>query len=401
MTNSQDPPRRRPQTLLRHAGNKPSRNGGAVNPPLVRASTVLFDNLEQLRSASAVPFEGFYYGRFGTPTHAALADALQQLSGAAGCVFYPSGLAATAGVLCSVLSAGDEVLLADCVYGPTRNFCLRELARMGISTRVFPATCGAQISDYIGPKTRAIYCESPGSLTMELQDLPALCAAARQQDVPVLVDNTWATPLHGRVLEMGASVDIQAGTKYLGGHSDLMLGVALCDEKLLQPVMRRSQSWGYCVSPDDAWLALRGLRSLDIRMREHAQCAQQLKHWLRQQPEVLRILDPADAQHPQHALWQRDFSGANGLFSVQMQPLDETALSALLDSLQLFGLGYSWGGYESLVLPFDVSSQRDDTQWSQPATWLRFHAGMEAPEDLLADLESGFSALRQVLARSK
>ncbi|MGJ8669178.1 MAG: cystathionine beta-lyase [Oceanococcus sp.] len=383
------------ETVLRHAGTLPAGQRGAVNPPLVRASTVLFENLASLKQASAQPFNGFYYGRFGTPTHAALEDALCALSGANGGVFYPSGLAATAGVLCSLLSAGDELLLADCVYGPTRNFCIRELTRFGISVRVFPAIAGKDIEGYIGATTRAIYCESPGSLTMEMQDLPALCAVARARDIPVLVDNTWATPLHGKVLAMGASVDIQAGTKYLGGHADVMLGAALCDAAVLPKIRQRSQSFGYCVSPDDAWLVLRGLRSLDIRMRQHAHNASVLKEWLKQQPEVRRVLDPADDTHPQHVLWKRDYTGGNGLFSVEIDPLNDTALSALVDSLQLFGLGYSWGGFESLCIPFDVSKERDDQQWNKSSTYLRFHAGLEAADDLVADLQTGFTALRE------
>ena len=381
-------------SVLRHAGTLPHGQRGAVNPPLVRASTVLFENLASLRQASARPFDDFYYGRFGTPTHAALEEALCSLSGAQGAVFFPSGLGATAGVLLSLLQAGDELLLADCVYGPTRNFCVNELARFGITTRIFPATAGADIAELIGDTTAAIYCETPGSLSMEMQDLPALCAVAQARDIPVLVDNTWATPLHGKVLAMGASVDIQAGTKYIAGHADVMLGAALCNAQTLERVRRRSQQLGYCVSPDDAWLALRGLRTLDIRMQQHAANAAALKAWLRQQPELRRILDPAEPDHPQHGLWQRDFSGANGLFSIELEPLSDAALCALIDHLQLFGLGYSWGGFESLCIPFDLSAERQDEQWHPASTYLRLHAGLEAVDDLLADLQAGFAAMR-------
>lgn len=383
-----------PASHLRHAGSDPARWGGAVNPPLLRASTVLFEDLASLKAASARPFDDFYYGRFGTPTHFALAEAMCEISGAAGCVFFPSGLAAAAGSLLSLVNAGDEVLLVDCVYGPTRKLCLNELARFGVSTRIIPATCGADVVNYISPKTRAIYCESPGSLSMEMQDLPALCEVARNKNIPVLVDNTWATPLHGPVLQMGASVDVQAATKYLGGHADLMLGMALCDESVLAQIQARTQTFGYCVSADEAWLCLRGLRSLDIRLQQHQGHAQILKDWLRQQPEVLAILDPADVAHPQHALWKRDYRGGNGLFSVRMQALTESQLATLVDSLQLFGLGYSWGGFESLCLPFDVSEEREDTGFSTPASYLRFHAGLESPDDLLSDLAQAFAAMR-------
>ncbi len=384
-----------PSTLLKHVGKPAAPGARPVNPPVVRASTVLFDSLQDLREASSRPFSGLYYGRFGTPTHEALAAALNQLAGAAGSVFYPSGLAAIAGALLSLVEAGDEILVADCVYGPTRNFCTQDLARLGVKTRFFPATEGAQIAQRISAQTRLIFCESPGSLTMELQDLPAICAAANARGVPVLVDNTWATPLHAPVLDMGAAVDIQAGTKYLTGHADVMLGAAMCRDDVLERVRQRSQSLGYCVSADDAYLALRGLRTLDVRLRAHAENARVLKQWMRAQPEVLRILDPADAQHPQHALWQRDFRGANGLFSVEFKPLSDAQLSAFTDTLKLFGLGYSWGGYESLCLPFDVASQREDSVWKSAGTCVRFHAGLEDPQDLLNDLDAAIAALRR------
>lgn len=393
---AQEPDRRWHQsTLLKHTGKPSAAGPKPVNPPLVRASTVLFDSLQELREASARPFSGLYYGRFGTPTHEALAEALNSLSGAAGSVFYPSGLAAIAGVLLSLVEAGDEILVADCVYGPTRNFCTQDLARLGVSTQFFPATEGAQIAERITSKTRLVFCESPGSLTMEIQDLPEICAAANARDVPVLVDNTWGTPLLAPVLAMGAAVDIQAGTKYLSGHADVMLGAALCRQDVLERVRRRSQSLGYCVSPDDAYQALRGLRTLDVRLRAHAEHARQLKDWLRQQPEVRRILDPSDVNHPQNAMWQRDFRGANGLFSVEFEVLTDAQLTAFCDSLMLFGLGYSWGGYESLCLPFDVRDQREDATWQDAGTCLRFHAGLEDPQDLIRNLASAFEALRR------
>lgn len=385
---------RQTATRLRHAGNDPIRNRGAVNPPLVRASTVLFEDLAHLRRASARPFDEFYYGRFGTPTHEALDEALQAISGAAGSVFFPSGLAAIAGVILHFLRAGDEILIADCVYGPTRSLCDQQLQRLGIAVRYFDPAVGGGIAALISERTRLVFCESPGSLSMDLQDLPAICAAASARQVPVVVDNTWATPLQCPVLDYGAAVDIQAGTKYLGGHADLMLGVALCREDVLPGLRKDAQALGYCVSADEAWLALRGLRSLDLRLRQHVDNARQLKLWLSEQPEVRRILDPSWPQDPQHALWQRDFSGGNGLFSVELEPLDEPALGALIDHLALFGLGYSWGGYESLCLPFSLQA-RQYGDWNQDASYLRFHAGLEAPEDLLADLECGFAALRE------
>ncbi len=387
---------RQAATVLRHAGNCRARNAGAVNPPIVRASTVLFEDLDHLESAGRQAFEVFYYGRFGTPTHAALAEALCALSGAAGAVFFPSGLAAIAGVMMNFLRSGDEVLVADCVYGPTRKFCDQQLARLGIRVRYFPARAGADIAPLISPSTRLIFCESPGSLAMELQDLPAICQAAKVHGVPVVVDNTWATPLQCDVLELGAAVDIQAGTKYLGGHADLMLGVALCREDVLADLRSNAQAFGYCVGADEAWLALRGLRTLDLRLRQHQANAAELKSWLRQQPEVLRILDPSVPDDPQHALWQRDFRGGNGLFSVQLRAMSDEAFRALVDSLQLFGLGYSWGGYESLCLPFRLQGLRSEADWDASARYLRFHAGLESAVDLLADLEQAFSCSRAI-----
>lgn len=379
-------------THLRHAG---ANRVGAVNPPVTRASTVLYRDLAELREASAQPFEGFYYGRFGTPTHHALADALNQMSGAAGTVFFPSGLAAIAGVLLALLDQGDEVLVADCVYGPTRKFCDQQLARFGIGVRYFPADCGADIARLISPSTRLIFCESPGSLSMELQDLPAICAAAGQ--IPVVVDNTWATPLHCKVLELGAAVDIQAGTKYLGGHADVMLGAALCRKDVLARIRSRAQALGYCVSADEAWLTLRGVRSLDIRMRQHQTNAAAVKAWLKQQPECLRILDPSDPEDAQHGLWTRDFSGGNGLFSVEMVALSERQLATLIDALQLFGLGYSWGGFESLCLPFELSAERCQRRWSAEHRFLRFHVGLEQPDDLIDDLAQAFACMRKAV----
>lgn len=391
---SQDPPRI--ATRLRHAGNEPARQSGAVNPPLVRASTVVFDSLDALEAATARPFDGFFYGRFGTPTHAALGEALNAISGAGGCVFYPSGLAAIAGVLLSFLHPGDELLLADCAYGPTRGFCQSQLAGLGIRTRLFPADAGGGIEELIGEATRLIFCESPGSLTMELQDLPAICAAAQRRGVPVVVDNTWATPLHCRVLDLGAAVDIQAATKYLAGHADLMLGAALCNAQVFEQVRRTAMNHGYCVSPDDAWQTLRGLRTLDLRLRQQAANARQVGDWLAAQPEVIRLLDPARPDHPQHALWRRDFTGANGLFSVEFRPLSRAQLAAFTDGLEFFGLGYSWGGYESLCLPFAPGGQRSLGDWSGRGTFVRLHIGLEDPRDLIADLAAGLARLRSV-----
>lgn len=389
------------ETRLRHAGSDPKAFHGAVNPPVFRASTVVFPDLASLREASDNPSEQFFYGRFGTPTHAALGTALNEMAGAAGTVFYPSGLAAIAGVMLSFLKPGDEVLVADCVYAPTRKFCRGVLREMGIHTRFFSATAGSDIRAEIRSQTRLIFCESPGSLTLELQDLPGIIGVAREFDVPVVVDNTWGTPWNCRVLDMGAVVDIQAATKYLAGHADLMLGAALCHPRYLEDVRRTARAYGYCVSPDDAWQTLRGLRTLDLRLRQHADNARQVGDWLATQPEVLRLLDPARRTHPQYAIWQRDFGGSNGLFSVELVPLSDAALSALVDGLELFGLGFSWGGYESLCLPFEPGEVRSHGQWDQRGRFVRLHIGLEKPEDLVADLQAGFARMRRVRAAER
>ncbi len=382
-------------TRLTHAGSNPQAQNGAVNPPVVRASTVVFPDLASLRAAAAQPFAGFFYGRFGTPTHAALADALNAIAGGAGTVFYPSGLAAVAGVILSQVRAGERILVVDCVYQPTRKFCDSMLRDLGVDTQYFAPDIGADIAALIDDRTRMVFCESPGSLTMEVQDLPAIAQVTRARDVVLAVDNTWATPLHCPVLQLGADVDIQALTKYVGGHADLLSGAAICNKRAWARVQGTAVRLGHCCAADDAWLALRGLRTLGVRLRQHAHNAARLMDWLARQPEVRRILSPAWVDDPGHAMWQRDFRGGNGLFSVELEPQSPEALAAFADGLRYFGLGFSWGGFESLCLPFEPGPARTATDWSKPASYLRFHAGLEGAQDLLADLSAGFARMRQ------
>ena len=387
---------RRPATRLTHGGSDPPRQHGVVNPPVYRASTVLFPSVAALREASANPLRGVYYGRYGTPTHFAFEEALTGLeSGAHGAVTTSSGLAAISVALLSVLKAGDHVLVADNVYAPTRKLCDGLLKSLGIETTYFdPLMQPELIAALFRPATRALFLESPGSLTFEICDVPALAALAHQRGAAVLMDNTWATPLYFQALAHGVDIAIYAATKYLVGHADAMLGSLVCNEAQYLPVKRTAVALGQCAGPDDVYLGLRGLRTLAVRLQQHGAAALQLTQWLRRQPEIARILYPALADDPGHPLWQRDFTGASGLFGLVLKEgIGEAALTAMLDGFELFGLGYSWGGYESLIIPTHPAEARSATSW-QGGPALRIHAGLEDPADLIADLERGFERLR-------
>ncbi len=389
MTGKQDD-----KTRLVHAGRQPERFDGVVNPPVYHASTVLFPTVEKLHAASANPFEGVYYGRFGTPTHFAFEQALSELEHGYRAVTASSGLAAISIALLSCLQAGDHVLVADTVYGPTRKFCDGMLKRMGIETTYYDPLIGSGIEALIRDNTRAVFLESPGSLTFEMQDVPAISAAAHARGLMVIMDNTWATPLYFKAIDHGVDIVIHAATKYIVGHADAMLGALVCTEDSYAAVKRTAVELGQCAGPDDVNLGLRGLRSLQARLVQHAEHASQLCHWFGQQPEVVRVLYPALENDPGYSIWQRDFSGASGLFGVVLDDsVSEAALTAMLDGMQLFGMGYSWGGYESLILPTQPAGMRTATAW-QSGLCLRVHAGLESPADLLGDLEAGFERLR-------
>ena len=359
-----------------------------VNVPVERASTILFDSVDDLHASK--PGVGSYrYGLQGTATHWALAEALTQLEpGAAGTILYPSGLAAITAPLLALLSPGDELLVPDSVYGPTRKFCDTILKRLAIATRYYDPLIGSGIEELIGDQTRAILLESPGSLTMEIQDVPAICGAARERGIVTLLDNTWATPMLFPALAAGVDVSILAVTKYVGGHADLMLGSATATEQYYDRLQTAAWDLGMAVSPDDAWLASRGLRTMAVRLRQHEESALRVAHWLKEQPWVGRVLHPALADCPGHDAWKRDFSGSSGLFSFELKDADFARRAAFIDSLTLFGIGYSWGGYESLVLPVDPVR----TVSEPPATNLvRLHIGLEDPDDLIADLATTFA----------
>ena len=376
---------KQPLTKLVEGGRRKEWRGRLVNPPVERASTILFDTVAELNGSR--PALGEYrYGLQGTATHWALSDALTQLEpGAAGTALYPSGLAAISGALLSVLSAGDELLVTDSVYGPTRKLCDSILKRLGISTRYYDPLTGAGIAELIGEKTRAILLESPGSLTMEVQDVPAITAVAKERGIVTLLDNTWATPLFFPAIAAGVDISMIAATKYVGGHADVMIGAATANEKHFDRLQRTAWDLGNAVSPDDAWLASRGLRTLGVRLKQHEASALKIARWLKEQPQVGLVLHPALPDCPGHEYWTRDFKGSSGLFAFELR--GDSA--ALVDRLELFGIGYSWGGYESLALP--VSPLRKVS--SAPAKNLvRLHIGLEDPEDLIEDLARALAA---------
>jgi cysteine-S-conjugate beta-lyase len=388
---SGDKPAFKPDTRLVTGGRDPFSYHGFVNPPVYHASTVLYPTAEDLLA----PRGRYHYGRRGTPTSEALQQALAGLEGpaCAGVALAPSGLAAISAALLSALDAGDHVLVSDSVYQPTRILCDTVLKRLGMETSYYDPLIGAGIAKLFKPNTRAVFVEAPGSQSFEMQDIPAIAAAAHAKGARVVMDNTWATPLFFRALDFGVDLSIQAGTKYIGGHADLMIGMVSANAEAWPRLFHTVGTLGLCVGPDDIYLALRGLRTLGVRLSRHQQSALRVARWIEQRPEIARVLYPALERDPGHALWRRDFSGACGLFAVVLKPVPETAVRAFLNALRLFGLGYSWGGFESLALPFDCSSYRTATRWAPGGPALRFHIGLEDVDDLIADLERGFAAL--------
>jgi cysteine-S-conjugate beta-lyase len=381
----------RPETRLVVGGRDPFAYHGFVNPPVYHASTVLYPSAEDLIAHRA----RYQYGRRGTPTSEALEGAIRAIEGpgCAGVALVPSGLSAIATALLAALKSREHVLVTDSAYRPTRTFCDGVLARLGIETTYYDPLIGAGIAGMFRPNTRAVFVEAPGSQSFEMQDVPAIAAAAHERGLTVLMDNTWATPLYFQVFAKGVDLSIQAGTKYIGGHSDVMLGTISANASLWPRLKETVTTMGLCVGPDDMYLALRGLRTLGVRLERHRQSALTVARWLRERPEVRRVLHPALEDDPGHAIWRRDFTGSSGLFSIVLEPVSEAAVRALLDALELFGMGFSWGGYESLVILFDCAGYRTATRWSPGGPTLRFHIGLEDPNDLIADLERGFAAM--------
>jgi cystathionine beta-lyase len=381
----------KPDTVLVTAGRDTKGQHGFVNPAVYHASTVLYPTAEdQVDHRSR-----YQYGRRGTPTSEALEQALAAIEGdgCAGVALLPSGLAAISTALFSVAGAGDHLLVTDSVYRPTRNFCDGVFKRMGIETTYYDPLIGADIAKLFKPNTRAVFVEAPGSQSFEMQDIPAIAKIAHDKGAVVLMDNTWATPLYFRAFEKGVDLSIQAGTKYIGGHSDVMFGCVSANAKTLPALKTVVTTMGLCVGPDDMFLALRGLRTMGVRLKQHNVSGLRIARWLESRPEVLRVLHPALESDPGYKIWRRDFTGACGLFSIVLKPTSEKSVLAFMNALALFGMGFSWGGFESLVILFDCSEYRTATKWAPGGPTLRFHIGLEDPDDLLADLECGFAAM--------
>jgi cystathionine beta-lyase len=376
-------------TKLVTVGRDPAANHGIVNPPVYHASTILFRSAEAFRNRD----QEYVYGRRGTPTSTALETAVAEIEGGHACCLTSSGLAAICTALMAFARPGDHVLIADTVYRPTRNFADTMLARIGVTVEYYDPLIGAGIADLLRDDTTVVFTESPGSQTFEVQDLPAIAGAAHAGGAVVITDNTWASPYYFDPFAHGVDVSVQAATKYIVGHSDVMMGTITASEDHWPALRETHLLLGQCAGPDDIYLALRGLRTLGVRLRQHMETGIALATWLEQRPEVAEVMHPALPSHPGHDLWRRDFGGASGLFSIRLKSTDRAAVDAMIDGLALFGIGASWGGFESLALPFDPTSYRSAKPWTREGHCVRIHAGLEDVEDLKADLEKGFERL--------
>jgi cysteine-S-conjugate beta-lyase len=383
------------ETRLAHAGRSPHDNYGVVNPPVYHASTILKPSLDAWTATGKPGFDGYAYGRNGTPTTRSFETAMAEIYGADDAVAVSSGMAAIAVALTAHTKAGSHVLMSDSAYYPAHKYCNGLLAKYGVETSYYDPTIGAGIAGLIRPETTVILTESPGSLTFEIQDIPAIVAAARPRGVTIVTDNTWATALYFNPFDHGVDVVVEAATKYVSGHSDVMIGVVLGRGSETPLLRETARLFGNCSGPDDLYLAQRGLRTMAVRLARNQATGLALARWLEARPEVAAVLHPALPSHPQHEIWRRDFRGASGLFSIVLHPVPRPALAAFLDGLTFFGMGASWGGYESLIMPSDPRPIRKATKWTMPGQLLRIHAGLEDPADLIADLEAGFERLAQ------
>ena len=366
---------------------------GVVNPPVQRASTVVFNSVEEKRKATINRAnKTLFYGRRGTNTHFAFQDAMVEVEGGAGCALYPCGTAAISNAILSFVETGDHILMVDTCYEPTRDFCDTIMKKMGVETTYYEPTIGEGIQDLIKPNTKVLFTESPGSVTMEVQDIPTLARIAHEHDIIVMLDNTWAAGVNFSPFDFGVDISIQAATKYIVGHSDVMLGTAVANEKCWDQLREQSYLMGQCVSPDDAYLGLRGIRTLDVRLRQHAESSLKVAKWLETRPEVDHVRHPALESCPGHEFFKRDFTGGNGLFSFVLKNSNTKATTALLDGMTHFSMGYSWGGFESLILanePNSFDSLRTVANPNFEGTLIRVHIGLEDVDDLIADLEAG------------
>ncbi len=377
--------------MLTQLGRSPEQQCGFVNMPVYRGSTVVFKTVEDMEKNRA----RFIYGTLGTPTIACMEDAWTTLSGAAGTVLAPSGLGAIALALLSFLKAGDHMLVTDSVYRPTRALCEGMLARFGVETTYYDPMIGADIEKLIKPNTAIIFLEAPGSQSFEIQDVPAITKVARKHGIKTIIDNTWATPVFFRAHELGCDISIEAGTKYLGGHSDLLLGLVSANAETWPRLRETYDYMAMLPGAEDCFLALRGLRTMHIRLKEAETRGLAIAKWLQARPEVLKVLHPALPDCPGHEIWKRDFTGSSGLFSIVLQPqYTKKAVESMLDNMSLFCMGYSWGGFESLITLFDCASYRTATAWNPGGLTLRLQIGLEDVEDLKNDLDAGFARMR-------
>lgn len=390
-----DPPEKplSPETLAAHLGRDPERHLGTVNTPVYRASTILFPTVAALEAATRGEHPEPTYGLHGTPTVTDLQSAIATLEGGHSAFAVPSGLAATTLPLLALAQPGDHVLVTDAVYGPTRRFCELHLKRLGVDVTYYDPRLGEDIAKLFRPNTRIVFAESPGSLTFEVLDVPAIVHAARAHDVLVILDNTWATPFGFRAFDHGVDISVHAATKYIGGHSDVLLGVIVGSEAMHRPLHRIWTDLGVAASPDDCFLGLRGLRTLPTRLARHQSSALRVAEWLRGRPEVREVLYPALPGARGHMLWKRDFRSASGLFGVVLQPVASERIAAMLDDMRLFRMGWSWGGFESLIIPTWPERTRSATPWNPGGPCLRVHVGLESPDDLIDDLAAGFERL--------
>ena len=382
-------------TALTQLGRDPRRYSGFVNAPVFRGSTVLFPDAESLESRKVE----YTYGRPSNPTTRALELALATLEGGEQTFLTPSGLSAVSTTLLAFAETGGHILISDSVYQPTRRFANRVLKRLGVDVEFYDPLIAGGIASHLRPETKLVFTESPGSQTFEMQDIPAICEAARGRGVPVAIDNTWATPLYFRAFDHGVNISIQAATKYIVGHADALLGAITCDAASARAVASTHESLGLCVNGEDCFLALRGLRTLSVRLERHWKSGLAIAEWLQARPEVALVVHPALPDHPGHELWRRDFLGASGLFSIILKPCPGAAVKRMLNALRIFGMGYSWGGFESLIVPFDCKAARTATVWNAQGPALRLHIGLEDVDDLKRDLECGFAALADDLQR--
>ncbi len=383
----------KPSTMAGHLGREPRRFLGAVNTPVFRATTMLFPTVRELEQAARGEYDGISYGLHGLPTVTDLQDAVTAIEGGFGAFAVPSGLTATTLPLLALAGAGDHVLVTDAVYGPTRRFCDHHLTRIGVEVSYYDPLAGAAIEKAFRPNTRIVFVESPGSLTFDVQDIPAIAEVAHRRGALVIADNSWATPFFFRSFDHGVDVAVHAATKYIGGHSDVLLGLIIANEATHARLHRLWTDMGVTASPDDCFLALRGLRTLPTRLARHQTSALAVAQWLRARPEVKEVIYPALPGSRGHALWQRDFTGGSGLFGVVLNPVAKARIDAMLDGMRLFGMGWSWGGFESLIIPTYPERTRTATKWDAGGPCLRVHIGLEDAEDLIADLADGFARL--------